>query len=97
VQRTATTLRTANRRRGAWFSLFVHRLSTGCGPYQARERSTPTWLERPVERCFSVGCPTVSKDHVWREALAAMPPRLLDREQHFCGMKCLDQWIINRG
>jgi len=26
-----------------------------------------------------------------------MPPKLLDREQHFCGIKCLDQWIISRG
>jgi hypothetical protein len=38
----------------------------------------------------------LSEDHIWREALSATP-RLLDREQHFCGMKCLYQWIVNRG
>jgi hypothetical protein len=39
----------------------------------------------------------LEEDHIWREALSATPSRLLDREQYFCGMKCLDQWIINRG
>ena len=39
----------------------------------------------------------LSEDHIWREAVSAIPPRLLDRELHFCSIKCLDQWIISRG
>jgi hypothetical protein len=39
----------------------------------------------------------LSEDHIWRDTLSAAPPPLLDREHHFCGIKCLDQWIINRG
>jgi hypothetical protein len=35
----------------------------------------------------------LSEDHVWRDTLSATPPKLLDREHHFCGIECLDQWI----
>ena len=38
----------------------------------------------------------LSEDHIWRDTLSTAPPLLLDREHHFCGMKCLNQWIINR-
>jgi hypothetical protein len=38
----------------------------------------------------------LSEDRIWRE-MSARPPPLLDRQHHFCGMKCLDQWIISRG
>ncbi len=39
----------------------------------------------------------LSEDHIWRDTSSTAPPPLplLDREHHFCGMKCLYQWIIN--
>ena len=39
----------------------------------------------------------LSEDHIWRrDTLSAATPPLLDGEHHFCGLKCLDQWITNR-
>ena len=38
----------------------------------------------------------LSEDYAVRNTLSSVE-QILNREQHFCGLKCLDQWSLDHG